>query len=71
MIIYTTTGAHSFSDEKALRSAAVTHRIPCITTFSAARAAAEAVASHHRDPIRVWSLQEIHAGKAAVPVAGS
>ncbi|MBC8164411.1 MAG: carbamoyl-phosphate synthase large subunit, partial [Bryobacteraceae bacterium] len=60
MIIYTTTGVHSFSDEKALRRAAVTHRIPCITTLSAAKAAAEAVASYQRDPIRVWSLQEIH-----------
>ena len=66
MIIYTTTGAHSFSDEKALRRAAVTHRIPCITTLSAAKAAAEAVASHHRDPIRVWNLQEIHESAAAL-----
>ncbi len=65
MIIYTTTGAHSFSDEKALRRAAVTHRIPCITTMSAAKASAEAVASYHRDPIRVWSLQEIHNEAAA------
>jgi carbamoyl-phosphate synthase large subunit len=67
MIIYTTTGAHSFSDEKALRRAAVTYRIPCITTMSAAKAAAEAVASRHRDPIRVWSLQEIHENAAALP----
>jgi carbamoyl-phosphate synthase large subunit len=29
--------------------------------MSGARAAAEAVASRLRDPIRVWSLQEIHA----------
>jgi carbamoyl-phosphate synthase large subunit len=68
MVIYTTTGAHSFSDEKDLRRTAVTHRIPCITTMSAAKAAAEAVASHHRDPIRVWSLQEIHENAAALPV---
>jgi carbamoyl-phosphate synthase large subunit len=67
MIIYTTTGAHSFSDEKALRRAAVTYRIPCITTMSAAKAAVEAVASRHRDPIRVWSLQEIHESAAALP----
>jgi carbamoyl-phosphate synthase large subunit len=66
MVIYTTTGAHSFSDEKDLRRAAVTHRIPCITTMSAAKAATEAVASHHRDPIRVWSLQEIHENAAAL-----
>ena len=60
LIIYTTTGAHSFTDEKTIRRAAVAYRVPCITTMSAAKAAAEAVASRHRDPIRVWSLQEIH-----------
>jgi len=70
MIIYTTTGAHSFADEKAMRRAAVTYRIPCITTLSAAKAAAEAVASHHRDPIRVWSLQEIH-DEAAMPATNA
>jgi carbamoyl-phosphate synthase large subunit len=36
------------------------YRVPCITTMSGARAAAEAVAARQRDPIRVWSLQEIH-----------
>jgi carbamoyl-phosphate synthase large subunit len=62
LIVYTgTTGAHAFADEKAIRRAAVTYRIPCITTISGARAAVEAVASRRRDPIRVWSLQEIHA----------
>jgi carbamoyl-phosphate synthase large subunit len=63
LLIYTTTGAHSFSDEQEPRRAAVAYRIPCITTISAAKAAAEAVASRHRDPIRVWSLQEIHSGR--------
>jgi carbamoyl-phosphate synthase large subunit len=61
LVIYTATGALSFSDEKAIRRSAVLYRIPCITTLSGARAAAEAVASRRRDPIRVWSLQEIHA----------
>ena len=67
MVIYTATGAHSFTDEKAIRRAAVAYRVPCITTMSGAKAAAEAVASRHRDPIRVWSLQEIHEEKAALP----
>ena len=63
LIVYTgTTGAHAFADEKAIRRNAVTYRIPCITTISGARAAVEAIASRRRDPIRVWSLQEIHAG---------
>jgi carbamoyl-phosphate synthase large subunit len=67
LIIYTATGAHSFSDEKAIRRAAVAYRVPCITTMSAAKAAGEAVASSHRDPIRVWSLQEIHEEQPAAP----
>ncbi len=64
LVIYTTTGAHSFSDERAIRRTAVQWRIPCITTISGARAAAEAMASRLRDPIRVWSLQEIHESEA-------
>jgi carbamoyl-phosphate synthase large subunit len=63
LVIYTATGAHSFSDEKAIRRTALAYRIPCITTMSGAKAAAEAVASRGRDPIRVWSLQEIHQHK--------
>ena len=60
LIVYTTTGALSFEDEKSIRRAAVQYRVPCITTMSGARAAVEAIASRQRDPIRVWSLQEIH-----------
>jgi carbamoyl-phosphate synthase large subunit len=68
LVIYTSTGGHSFSDEKAIRRTALAHRIPCITTMAGARAAAEAIASRRRDPIRVWSLQEIHSreGKEAL-----
>jgi carbamoyl-phosphate synthase large subunit len=61
LAIYTTAGAPAFHDEKAIRRSAVTYRVPCITTMSGARAAADAVAARLRDPIRVWSLQEIHA----------
>jgi carbamoyl-phosphate synthase large subunit len=66
LIIYTaTSGAHAFSDEKSIRKNAVTYRVPCITTMSGAKAAAEAIASRRRDPIRVWSLQEIHGAPVA------
>jgi carbamoyl-phosphate synthase large subunit len=61
LAVYTTAGAPAFFDEKAIRRSAVLHRVPCITTLSGARAAAEAMAARRRDPIRVWSLQEIHA----------
>ncbi len=63
LIIYTAAGAHSFSDEKAIRRASISHRVPCITTLSAAKAAVEAVAFLADNPIRVWSLQEIHPQK--------
>jgi carbamoyl-phosphate synthase large subunit len=68
LAIYTTAGASAFSDEKSIRRSAVTYRVPCITTMSGARAAAEGVAARLRDPIRVWSLQEIHVGQASRPV---
>jgi len=57
LIIYTTTGGHSFPDEQTIRRNAVTYRTPCITTMSGAKATAEAIASRKRDPIRVWSLR--------------
>jgi carbamoyl-phosphate synthase large subunit len=63
LVIYTATGALSFSDEKAIRRSAILFRIPCITTLSGARAAVEAIAALKRDPIRVWSLQQIHERK--------
>src|SRR5579862_3205058 len=71
LVIYTaTSGAHAFSDEKAIRKNAVTYRIPCITTMSGARASVEAIVSRRRDPIRVWSLQEIHS-KAEKPFSAA
>jgi carbamoyl-phosphate synthase large subunit len=60
LVIYTPTGAYSFQDEKVIRRTAVFYRIPCITTLSGARAAAGALASRRRAPLRVWSLQELH-----------
>jgi carbamoyl-phosphate synthase large subunit len=60
LVVYTTTGAHSFSDERAIRRSAVTWRVPCITTIAGARAAVEAIESRRRDPLRVWRLQAMH-----------
>ena len=60
LVIYTTTGSHSFPDEQTIRRNSLLSRVVCITTMSAARAAAEAVASRRRDPIRTWNLQELH-----------
>jgi carbamoyl-phosphate synthase large subunit len=67
LVIYTTTGGHSFPDEQIIRRNAVTYRTPCITTMSGAKAAAEAIASQKRDAIRVWSLQELHSHEVLQP----
>ncbi|MBV9301126.1 MAG: carbamoyl-phosphate synthase large subunit [Acidobacteriaceae bacterium] len=64
IVIYTTTGGHSFPDEQIIRRNSVMQRILCITTMSGAKAAAEAVASRRRNSVRVWSLQELHAAEA-------
>ncbi len=65
LVVYTTNGALSFSDEQAIRRSAITSRVPCITTLSGAKAAAEALLSGYRDPVKVWSLQEIHQADAS------
>ena len=36
LVVYTTTGALSFEDEKSIRRSAITYRVPCITTMSGA-----------------------------------
>jgi carbamoyl-phosphate synthase large subunit len=65
LIIYTTTGSHSFPDEQTIRRNAVTYRTPCITTMSGAKAAVEAIDSRRANPVRVWSLQDLHEEKAS------
>jgi carbamoyl-phosphate synthase large subunit len=64
LIINTPQGQDPFFDEKAIRRAAVTARIPTITTLSAARAAAEGIAALQRGEIKVQALQKLHAERA-------
>jgi carbamoyl-phosphate synthase large subunit len=65
LIINTPTGLEPWFDEKAIRRAAVTARIPTITTLSAARAAAEGIAALQRGEIKVQALQYLHAERVA------
>src|SRR5579862_3624644 len=51
LIVNTPEGADPFFDEKAIRRAAVTARIPTITTLAAARAAAEGIAALQRGEV--------------------
>ena len=65
LIVNTPHGPDPYFDEKAIRRAAVTARIPTITTLSAARAAADGIAALQRGEVRVQALQQLHAERAA------
>jgi carbamoyl-phosphate synthase large subunit len=58
MIINTPTGRGSKTDEGKIRSAAVSHRITCITTLSAAYAAMEACSALASQELTVTALQD-------------
>src|SRR6202050_2394139 len=69
LVINTPLGRESFYDEKSIRRAAIRYNIPCITTLSAASAAARgmrAMAGHGAD---VAALQDLHrrASAASAP----
>jgi carbamoyl-phosphate synthase large subunit len=61
LVVNTPHGAEPWFDEKAIRRAAVTGRIPTITTMAAAWAAAEGIAALQRNEVNVRSMQQWHA----------
>jgi carbamoyl-phosphate synthase large subunit len=60
LIVNTPQGQQPWFDEKAIRRAAVTRRIPTITNMAAAWAVAEGIAALQRCEVNVRSLQEWH-----------
>ncbi len=71
LIVNTPHGQEPWFDEQAIRRAAVTRRIPTITTIAAAWAAAEGIAALQRSEVNVRSLQEWHTTKKARAEASS
>ncbi len=65
LVINTPQGQDPWFDEKAIRRAAVTHRIPTLTTIAAARAAAEGIAALQFGQLGVRVLQHLHAERAS------
>ena len=63
LVINTPAGAHSFKDEKVIRRAAVQQNVPCLTTLSGAKAAADGIAARRTQTPQVRSLQELHLGE--------
>ncbi|MCA8976601.1 MAG: carbamoyl-phosphate synthase large subunit, partial [Planctomycetes bacterium] len=60
LIVNTPSGRRERSDDRLIRSSAVTHRIPCITTLAAAAATIQGLESWLQKPLAVTTLQEYH-----------
>jgi carbamoyl-phosphate synthase large subunit len=67
LIINTPLGRESFYDEKSIRRAAIRYNIPCITTLSAAHAAARGIQALRGHRTEVAALQDLHRKRAAEP----
>jgi carbamoyl-phosphate synthase large subunit len=60
LVVNTPRGRGPRADGAHIRQAANVHRVPCLTTAAAARAAAAGIADWARHPMSVRSLQEVH-----------
>jgi carbamoyl-phosphate synthase large subunit len=60
LVVNTPRGRGPRADGQHIRTAALTHHVPCITTLSAARAAVAGIADWAEHPLAVRSLQELH-----------
>ena len=69
LVINTPTGSGARADGYEIRSAAVRHGIPCVTTMTGASAAARAIFAQVEGEAEVRSLQELHASGAASSAA--
>jgi len=58
LIINTPLGRESRFDERAIRRAAIRHRVPCVTTLSGARAAVDGIAARQGGKLSAQALQE-------------
>jgi carbamoyl-phosphate synthase large subunit len=65
LVINTPTGSGARADGHAIRTAAVRHGVPCVTTMTGASAAVRAIAAQKQSDADVVSLQEIHDLSAA------
>jgi carbamoyl-phosphate synthase large subunit len=61
LVIATPLGRESFYDERSIRRAAIRYNVPCITTMSAAFAAAQGIQALQEGTHPVAALQALHA----------
>ncbi len=71
LVINTPLGRESFYDEKSIRRAAVRYNVPCITTLSAANAAARGIRAMAGRLADVAPLQDLHRRRSVVSADAS
>jgi carbamoyl-phosphate synthase large subunit len=71
LVINTPLGRESFYDEKSIRRAAIRYSVPCITTLSAAIAAARGIRAMAGHTLEVAALQDLHRSKNAASTTPS
>jgi carbamoyl-phosphate synthase large subunit len=69
LVINTPLGRESFYDEKSIRRAAIRYNVPCITTLSAANAAARGIRALRGHAVDVAALQDLHSRKPLASAA--
>jgi carbamoyl-phosphate synthase large subunit len=69
LVINTPLGQQARADQQAMYAAAIAHRVPLITTLSAARAAVGGIKALRARALRVRPLQEHHAVRRAAATA--
>ena len=69
LVINTPLGRQSFYDERAIRRAAVRHRVPCITTLEGALAAVTGIAAFQQQHAELRCLQDLHPRAFRLPSA--
>ena len=67
LVVNTPRGLGPRADGQHIRTAAVAYKVPCLTTLSAARAAAAGVADARTHALEVRPLQDLHPATGSVP----
>ncbi len=67
LVINTPTGSGARADGYEIRTAAVRHGIPCLTTMTGASAASRAIFAQTQEEAQVQALQELHSSTVRAP----
>ena len=71
LVVNTPRGLGPRADGQHIRTASVVHKVPCLTTLAAARAAAAGIADARSHPLQVRALQDLHPSTGGTTTGGT